>query len=134
MREREIFKINKHDLKNNVVLGVSLPFSNSSVFNPTYTTKDQIKSNLINILLTNKGERFMNPNFGCDLRKIIFDPIQDEEGVKNLIYENLLLFIPEIEIKKLDIINNEDYNSINIVLNYSIRNTKMEDNINILFK
>ena len=41
-----------------VAVGVSIPFSGKAVFNQTYLTKDQIKSNLINFFLTNKGERY----------------------------------------------------------------------------
>ena len=44
-------------------VGVSLPFNGPAVFNPTFTTREQTKSNLINYLLTNLGERVFNPNF-----------------------------------------------------------------------
>ncbi len=42
------------DLIDRQAIGVSIPFSKSSVFNQTFTTADQIKSNLINYFLTNK--------------------------------------------------------------------------------
>ena len=51
-------RVNPLDLQKNIAIGVSLPFDGpSGPFNKTYSTADQIKSNLINLLLTNKGER-----------------------------------------------------------------------------
>jgi hypothetical protein len=39
------------DIDARQAIGVSIPFSSPSVFNQTFTTADQIKSNLINYLL-----------------------------------------------------------------------------------
>ena len=58
-------------------LGFSLPMSGNAVFNPTYTTRDVVRANLINWLLTNKGERVFRPNFGADLRNLLFEQILD---------------------------------------------------------
>ena len=58
-----------------VAVGVSLPFSGKAVFNQTFITKDQIKSNLINFFLTNRGERYLNPGFGGNLRATLFEAI-----------------------------------------------------------
>ena len=69
----QTIRVNPLDLQKNIVIGVSLPFNAAGVFNKTYSTKDQIKSNLINLLLTDKGERIMNPEFGTDLRRSLFD-------------------------------------------------------------
>ena len=52
------------------------------MFNSTFSTKDQIKSNLINLLLTYKGERVENPEFGADLPRLLFESISDETYIK----------------------------------------------------
>ena len=59
------------------VVGISLPFSGNkdAVFGDNYTTQDQIKTNLTNFFLTNKGERVMQPNFGANLREFVFEQI-----------------------------------------------------------
>jgi hypothetical protein len=74
-----IAKINPLDLQPRKAVGVSIPFSSRAVFNSTYTTQDALKSNLINFLLTNKGERFLNPNFGADLRALLFEQMTLED-------------------------------------------------------
>ncbi len=52
------------DLRPSTGVGVALPFNNPrGVFKTVYTTKEQLKYNLINFLLTDKRERIFNPNF-----------------------------------------------------------------------
>ena len=63
----KVEKIDPLDLQPRKAIGVSLPFSARGVFNSTYQSKDAIKSNLINFLLTGNQERFLNPNFGAGL-------------------------------------------------------------------
>ena len=57
----QVVRIDPRDLDKNKAVGISLPFNAGGVFRSTYATKDQIKSNLINLLLTYKGERIENP-------------------------------------------------------------------------
>ena len=64
-------KIYPNDLRPRVAIGVDLPFSGPVAFIPNYQTKDAIKNNLINFLLTNPGERYENPLFGAGLRRYI---------------------------------------------------------------
>ena len=63
-----INKINPLDLQARKAIGVDIPFSSDQVFEQNYQTKDAIKNNIINFLLTGKDERFMNPNFGSNIR------------------------------------------------------------------
>ena len=58
-------------------VGFGFPLNGNAVFVPTYQTRDQIKANLVNFLLTNKGERVFNPNFGADLRSTLFEQLEN---------------------------------------------------------
>jgi phage baseplate assembly protein W len=71
------------DIDKRVAIGVSIPFNGTAVFNPIYITSDQIKSNIINFVLTNKGEKLFQPNYGADLRRMIFENI-NENNLKTL--------------------------------------------------
>ena len=73
-------RIDPLDLQKNISIGVDLPFNSPGVFRVTYTTKDQTKANLINLLLTQTGERVMNPEFGTELRKFLFEGITDKNS------------------------------------------------------
>ena len=79
-------KINPIDLPQNdkVAVGVTFPFDGPAVFNSSYTTKEQVKSNLINLLLTSPGERLMNPTFGVGIRDLLFEQVIDKQIIKYL--------------------------------------------------
>jgi len=132
-------RVNPLDLQGNIAIGVSLPFNGpAGPFNSTYSTKDQTKSNLINLLLTNKGERIMNPEFGADLGTVLFEGITDNinEIINSLIRTNVAIFVPEVEIIDIiiDISNtNIERNSINITLNYKLRISQNADQVTVQF-
>ena len=99
--ERRNIKINPLDLPQNdkVAVGVTFPFDGPAVFNQSFTTKEQVKSNLINLLLTSPGERLMNPNFGVGIRDLLFEQVIDKEQVKNRITDGAQVYIPEVDIQ-----------------------------------
>ena len=68
--------IRKHplDSNKNVRIGVAFPLDEVNLFSGTETFKDQVKHNLINVLLTERGERVYEPHFGVGLRNLIFEP------------------------------------------------------------
>ena len=74
---RQYIRINHLDTDTDIAIGVSLPFDGTAVFNSTYTTKDQMKSNLLNVILTEPGERLFKPNFGVGLRNYLFENFDD---------------------------------------------------------
>ena len=129
---KKIFPI---DTKPGTAVGVALPFNNSAVFFSTYTTKDSIKNNLVNFFLTNKGEIYLNPNFGADLRRYIFEQITSGEidAIEDYIQSLINKYFTNIKIDNLNILQNPDNNEINIELLYSIVNTGMTDKIQITF-
>ena len=114
-------------------LGFSLPISGKAVFNPTYTTKEVVKTNLINWLLTNKGERVFKPNFVADLRALIWEGINDgaTSALESRIVDNISANFPSIEIKKINFDNQPDINTVNFILDYIVTNIGEEDQINI---
>ena len=101
--ERRNIKINPIDLPQNakVAVGVTFPFDGPAVFNQSFTTKEQVKSNLINLILTSPGERIMNPDFGIGIRDLIFEQVVDAESLKGQIIDSAARYVPEIEILDL---------------------------------
>jgi len=128
-------RVNPLDLQGNIAIGVSLPFNGPVAFNSTYSTYDQIKSNLVNLLLTNKGERVMNPEFGADLKRVIFEGITEDTNdiIRNLISTNVSIFVPEVTVENLNIIKDEDNNSISVTVQYRINISGKSDQITVQF-
>ena len=121
------------DTKPRVAVGVSIPFSGPAVFNLTYQTKDQIKSNLMNYFMTNRGERIFNPNFGANLRATVFEQItaNNIDGIKLMISADLKRFFPMVTINSLDVYGTEDLHVIQITLNYSVINFGINDTLEL---
>jgi phage baseplate assembly protein W len=131
----QIVRVDPRDLNKNKAVGISLPFNGKGVFKSTYATKDQIKSNLINLLLTYKGERILNPNFGADLPRLIFDQITEEtlSKIQNQIITSVATYIPEITLTNIQINPDIDNNTLNINISYQIILSGVQDNIIIDF-
>lgn len=131
----QTIRVNPLDLQNNIAIGVALPFNGPGVFSSTYSTKDQIKSNLINLLLTNKGERIMNPEFGANLKTILFEGMVDdlEDDIKRLIVDNIIIFIPEIQTESISINQDRNTGVIDIFVQYKIKISGVKDQITVQF-
>ena len=124
------------DLQKSRAIGFGFPLNGDAVFVPTYYTRDQIKANMVNYLLANKGERVFNPNFGADLRNLLFENIIDitTDELKNNIQNDIIQFFPEVIIKELQFDNVPDENTVNFTLTYQITNFGVDDEINILLQ
>ena len=107
-----------------VGIGFPLGFNvEGRLFNQTKTVLEQAKSNLRNLLLTTKGERVGQPEFGCNLTDILFD--QNVADISNRVDE----IIREAVSQQLSyiIINDifvgsavDDSNQLNIQLEFSV--------------
>lgn len=136
MPTSQTIRVNPLDLQGNIAIGVSLPFNGpSGPFNSTYSTKDQIKSNLINLLLTNKGERIMNPEFGCDLKSVLFEGITDDTTtlIQELINTNVTIFVPQVQLIEIIVNNSPDTNIIGVTVKYKLKISGTSDQITVQF-
>jgi phage baseplate assembly protein W len=122
-------------------VGVTLPFTigNNGYFAVSYTTKEQIKSDLKNLILTNRGERLMQPEFGCNLRQALFEQIESGgvyEYLQGEIEAAINTWLPFIIIDNIDISSDnvsKDNHKINIKLDYtlSFSGNNSRDSLNI---
>ena len=130
-----INKINPLDLQARKAIGVNIPFSSGDVFSSNYQSKDAIKNNIINFLLTGKGERFMNPNFGSGIRNLLFENINEGalDATSNSLRQELEIYFPQIKINELTINPDTDRNAINITFAYQLRFTNIADTVSINF-
>ena len=131
----QTIRVNPLDLQKNIAIGVSLPFNAPGVFNSTFTTKDQIKSNLVNLLLTSTGERIMNPNFGTFLKRFLFEGITDSnlESLKDNLLNSISIYIPDITVTNIIITPNTDYNSIDLNIDYVVNISQSPDQVTVQF-
>jgi phage baseplate assembly protein W len=89
---------------------------------------------LKNLLLTVKGERVMQPNFGTSLQRLIFEQnVDDLSGtIENELTESISFWLPYIVIQNIDILQIQDSYSILIRLYFSVTEAGANQVINIL--
>lgn len=129
---KKIFPI---DQRPGTAVGVSIPFNAPNVFFSTYTTKDAIRNNLLNFFLTNTNERYLNPNFGSNLRSKLFEQMEQQniDGLQQSIQSLIAKYFSNINVLKLTITPSYDTNELFTSITYSIAGTGMTDNIQIGF-
>jgi phage baseplate assembly protein W len=127
----ELRKINPIDLQPRKAVGINIPFSSKSVFTVNYQTKDAIKNNLINFILTGVGERYLNPEFGADIRNKLFDQTTSdtELDIEMSIKRGLGIYFPRVEIDRLTVTSIPDENQIQIYFSYRILETPIQDQL-----
>ena len=92
---------------NNYAVGITLPIQRGSdgYFAQSFKTFDQIRSNLKNLLLTKKGERILQPEFGSGLHDLLFNPATEkfEEDLENTINDAVAKWLPYVIVEVINI-------------------------------
>ena len=97
------------DRDDNVFIGIDLPFRKSDGiegwFASTTTTIEAVKNNIRNLLSTHKGERYLQPNIGLNLRKFQFEQFTDELRlqVENDILDTFEFWLPFVQVRDLKV-------------------------------
>ena len=110
-----ISKTNKpfiEDKDEKIFIGIKLPFTrgdNIGYFDSTTTTVEAIKHNIKSLLNTEPGERLLQPTIGVNLKKYLFEPIEEETylAIEDEIVNKFGKWLPFVEIKDLDISTDE---------------------------
>ena len=131
MRRRIQTRIYPIDTLPSVAVGLRLPFDGVGVFGQNYTTQDQMKSNIINYMLTSPGERVFNPDFGAGIRDLLFSQENDLEAIDDTLRTGISNQFPQISIVSLSVVAGADPHTINITLKYSFNNTPNQITVTI---
>jgi phage baseplate assembly protein W len=123
---RELPRIIPVDVNKRQAIGVKLPFDSPSVFTSTFTTKEQVRSNLINLLLTYPGERILNPQFGVGLRNYLFEPDIDETLLTDIIRRQISIHVPYVILNQVRVENDVNRNVSYITIDYSLINSETD--------
>ena len=115
-----IKRVNPLDLNKNVKIGVAFPLDDINMFEGTDTVKEQAKTNLINLLLTNKGERPMLPKYGVGLKKLLFENDIDTELLREKINYQVNRYVDYVRVSNIEVGSSEDDHTIFITIVYRV--------------
>jgi len=86
-------------------IGLLLPLSIDSrhgVYSLITNYHDEIKQNFKNLVLTNPGERIMNPDFGAGIRRFLFENRADAtHQIEKRLYEQVEKYMPYVVIENV---------------------------------
>ena len=95
-------------MANGITYGINFPFIQSEKGNYlklTETTDEEIRANIVHLLLTRKGSRYFLPDFGTRLYEYIFEPLDGAtfEEIKSEIEEQIAKYIPNVTINSITV-------------------------------
>lgn len=106
-------------------LDLPLRKGNQGYFQQTFATFDSERNKLISLMSTSEGERIMQPKFGLNIRKYLFEPITSvlESYLKAEITGKTGYWLPNIQINNMqvDMITGVDKNIITISIDFSLK-------------
>jgi phage baseplate assembly protein W len=99
-------------MANGKYINIDFPFNNSPqgfFLNLNSTDQKAIKADLLHLLLTRKGQRLYNPDFGTNLIKFIYEPndAQNLGDLKEEISVTVKKYFPSLTIKEVIVVPDE---------------------------
>lgn len=122
--------------KRKEIYGLTFPLGaekNSGGFFKKNSGKAMIRQAVSQLLKTEKGERLMLPNFGCNLRKYLFQPITQElfSDIKNTIVTSFRDYVVGARLLKVGVFETGEYdaaggNQLRVVLSVQLTREDLE--------
>ena len=120
------------DLNQNQDIGIAFPLStDNGGFNQSFTVKEAVKNNMINVLLTERGERINQPDLGVGLKSLLFENVVDASTLEPIIEDQLNKYVPDAIMHEVITTYIEEKHILKVTLVYSIAGTGEADSIEL---
>ena len=103
-----------------VKVGIDLPIRRGDgldgFFATTSTTIEAVKNNIRNLLQTEEGERFFQPNLGIGLRRLLFEHITEGNllGVQDAILDKIEFWLPFVEVRDIQLLSRDKTTDVGV--------------------
>ena len=122
------------DLDTRVSVGLDLPISiqagdTMGYFATTKTTMDAVKNDVKLLLMTQRGERLMQPFLGMNIRRFLFEQITNDTAIEieNDIVDTFETWLPFVQLQNIEVdLGDQDKNQIKINVTFNVRNAPTE--------
>lgn len=109
--------------------GIKYPFNNQDVENYfidlNSSSKDYVRSILMHVIFTPKGQKLRDYEFGTNLIKFIFEPNDNVtwEAIKNEVSDVVSRYLKGVQINNIQVIQSDrDYSEIYVRIDYTVKN------------
>lgn len=121
--------------------GIKYPFgsdNDDNLFVDLNKSYDEmVKSRVLHVLFTPKGQRYRNPDFGTDLIKFIFNPSDEITfgAIKSEISESIGKYVPSVEFDDISIYDDDtNDNSKIIIIHYTVNKGNTKESTSVAVK
>ena len=135
-------RYNTIDLLPDVAVGIKIPMlrADGVLFDLSYSTEEQVISNLKNLVLTRKGERVMQPEFGTTLQDSLFEQNTDllVTSIRNSIQDAVKFWLPYVSLDVITVdpviavLGNQEDHGVTVSLVISLNGQQAEKPITFL--
>ena len=113
-------------------IAVRLPLSldDTDGFGMLKRIREVIKQNLKMLILTEPGERIMDPRFGVGMKRFLFENFSDSvySQIDSRIREQVRIYMPDVSIRQINFyLIDPDTNSVAFRMEYSIPSIAAND-------
>jgi len=100
------------------------------------TDVDAVKQSVRNLILTDKGERLMQPNVGCKVRSLLFENISAQTIllVKTTITDTITQYEPRAIVENVKVSADPDNNNLNVSVLFSLINSSTVEQLDLILE
>lgn len=94
--------------------------------------EEDIKQSLFLLMSTAPGERVLNPAYGCDLSRLVFERISEalRYQIKAVVSRAILLFEPRVTVENIEVnVVSLEPGQLAVKVEYTVIQTNTRDNI-----
>lgn len=112
---------------NDYAIGITLPIQiGNTAFNQSFTTTEQLRTNIKSLLLTKRYERIMQPNLGSGLQELLFEQNTEDlpDRIEQTINDSINNWLPFVSIDSIDIQQSnelKDSNRVDVSIKFRLR-------------
>ena len=120
---------------NDYAVGISLPIQiGNTAFNQNFTPADEIKTNIVSLLSTKRGERIMQPQLGSGLQELLFEQNDGTlaDRIEEEINNTIEMWLPFVNVEQINVEQSDylkDTNTVNVNITFTIGNNPQLSNV-----
>jgi phage baseplate assembly protein W len=98
-----------------------------------YVNENSVNRSIRNLVMTNKGERLYQPDVGCDVTKMLFEPMAESiaELMSTTIQQTISDYEPRAKVISVDVLPDYGNNAYQVIIQYMIINRQNPITLNV---